>query len=67
VLDSLLNEAIKAHSRGERINLPNFKDTIECVNYNDLSEQEFINRFEFGSMPVIIQGVANKWPGLKSW
>ena len=46
------------------MNLPDFKDTIERVNYNELNEQEFINRFEFGSKPVIINGVADNWPGL---
>lgn len=44
-----------------------FKDTIERVNYNELSEQEFIRRFEFGSMPCIINGVADNWRGLTEW
>lgn len=32
-----------------------------------MSENDFIDQFEFGSKPVIIQGVADKWPGLQSW
>lgn len=67
VLDVILNEAIKCHSKGKRVVLPDFKDTIERVNHNDLSENEFLKRYEFGSKPVIIQGVADKWPGLHNW
>lgn len=26
-----------------------------------------MNRFEYGSRPVIIQNVAEDWPGLKEW
>lgn len=44
-----------------------FTDNIERVNYNDLSEVEFLRRFEFESRPAIIQGVADEWKGLKDW
>jgi histone arginine demethylase JMJD6 len=67
VLDTLLQEAVKCGSLGQRVNLPDFQDTIERVNYNDLSEKEFIQRFEFGSKPVIIKNVAQDWSGLKGW
>ena len=32
-----------------------------------MSEQAFLKHFEFGSKPVIIQGIADDWPGLKNW
>lgn len=44
-----------------------FRDTIERVEYKDLNEEEFIRRFEFGSKPVIIKGVADDWKGLTEW
>ena len=43
--------------------MPDFKDNIDRVNYNELSEDEFLNKYEHGSMPVIIKGVANDWRG----
>jgi histone arginine demethylase JMJD6 len=46
---------------------PDFVDTIERVQYNDLTEDKFIELFEFGSKPVIIQGVADDWNGLQDW
>ena len=47
--------------------IPEFQDTIQRVKYNELSEEEFIQHFEFGSKPVIIQGVSSDWPGLLNW
>ena len=46
---------------------PEFTDGIERVQYKELSEDQFIKKYEYGSMPVIIQGVADKWPGMKEW
>jgi len=46
---------------------PDFVDTIERVQYNELTEEKFIELFEFGSKPVIIQGVADDWKGLTDW
>lgn len=70
VLDRTLSAAIDARRQGKRVQIDGphgFTDNIERVNYNDLSEQEFLRRFEFGSRPVIIQGVADDWNGLKDW
>lgn len=70
LLDPTLKIAQKHINSGSDrtgVRFPDFVDTIERVNYNDLSEQEFLERFEYGSKPVIIQNVAEDWPGLKEW
>ena len=54
VLDPLLMEAKECYKNNKRVNLPHFQDTIERVQYDALSENDFIDRFEFGSKPVII-------------
>ena len=70
VLDETLKKAIEARQLGKRVHIDGphgFTDNIERVNYNELSEDEFLRRFEFGSRPVIIQGVADDWKGLRDW
>ena len=67
MLDVILKEAQRCHRKGKRVKIDGFEDTIERVNYNELSEKEFLQRYEFGSKPVIIKGVADNWPGLKNW
>ena len=55
---------------GKRVHIDGphgFTDNIERVNYHELSEAEFLRRFEFGSRPVFIGGVADDWRGLKDW
>ena len=44
-----------------------FTDTIERIHINDLTVEEFIERYERGSRPVIIQGVAETWAGNQEW
>lgn len=46
---------------------PTFKDTIERINVDDISVEEFLDRYERGSRPVIIQGVTAQWPALREW
>ena len=46
---------------------PSFKDTIERVHVDDLTFEEFIERYEKGSRPVIIKGVVDKWPAKHAW
>jgi hypothetical protein len=72
VLDPTLNVAKKYMSREMEdqrtgVRFPDFVDTVERVKYNELSEQDFLLRFEYASRPAIIQGVANDWPGLRGW
>ena len=43
---------------------PDFKDTIERIHVDDISVEEFIERYEKGSRPVIVQGVVDSWPAL---
>lgn len=49
------------------VQYPEFVDTIERVSYGELNEQQFMERFEYGSRPCIIQNVADNWPGLTEW
>ena len=44
-----------------------FTDTIERIGVNDLTVDEFIERYEKGSKPVIITGVTDEWPAKKEW
>lgn len=44
-----------------------FKDTIERVNIDSITVEEFIEKYEKGSRPVILTGVADNWKGLKDW
>ena len=39
-----------------------FPDNIERIHIDNISVQEFIEKYERGSRPVIIQGVAEGWP-----
>ena len=44
-----------------------FKDTIERIHVNDITVEQFIEKYEKGSKPVIITGVTDDWPGMKEW
>jgi hypothetical protein len=44
-----------------------FNDTIERINVNDLTVDEFIETYEQGHKPVIIRGVAKDWPANTEW
>jgi histone arginine demethylase JMJD6 len=44
-----------------------FKDEIERVHVNDITVEEFVEKFERPSRPVIIQGIADTWPAFKKW
>lgn len=42
-------------------------DNIQRIHYDQVSKNEFVDLFEKQSRPVIIQGVADSWAGLKEW
>ena len=46
---------------------PNFRDTIERVHVDQVTMGEFLERYERGSKPVIITGVAERWPAMREW
>ena len=46
---------------------PNFRDTIERVHVDEVTMGEFLERYERGSKPVIITGVAERWPAMREW
>ena len=51
-----------------KVNDPDsFRDTIERINVNDLTVEEFIERYEKGSRPCIITGAAENWRGMQEW
>ena len=61
--DILLKAAIEARNQNKRVDIlekspdgieTRFQDTIERVNYNDLSCEEFLQKYEFASKPCII-------------
>jgi len=46
---------------------PSFKDTIERIHVDDISFDEFIEKYEKGSKPVIIRGIVDQWPAKTEW
>ena len=40
---------------------------VEEININDVSVEEFMERFEIPSLPCIINGVTNDWSAKKNW
>ena len=50
-----------------KVNDPSFTDTIERVHINDLTVEEFIQRYEKGNKPCIITGVTDTWRGMQEW
>lgn len=44
-----------------------FKDEIERVHANDITVEDFIEKYERPSRPVIIEGIAETWPAFKKW
>jgi histone arginine demethylase JMJD6 len=42
-------------------------DNIERVNINEITVEQFIEKYEKGSRPCIITGVADTWPAQKAW
>ena len=46
---------------------PNFRDTIERINADDYTFEQFVEKYEKGSRPVIIKGVVDQWAAKESW
>jgi len=46
---------------------PSFKDTIERIHVDDLTFEQFVEKYEKGSRPVIIRGVVERWPAKQEW
>ena len=55
------NDILKVHDPSV------FTDTIERIHVNDITVEEFIERYERGSRPVILKGVTDEWPGKTEW
>jgi len=45
----------------------NFKDTIERIHVNDLTVEEFREKYERPGKPVIITGVTENWAAKENW
>ena len=50
-----------------KINDPSFVDTIERVHVKDITVEEFLEKYERGRRPVILQGVTDDWAGMREW
>lgn len=44
-----------------------FVENIERIHVKDITFEDFLLRYEKGSKPVIIEGVAEGWPAWKNW
>jgi histone arginine demethylase JMJD6 len=44
-----------------------FVDTIERINVNDVTVEQFIEKFEKGHKPCIITGITDNWPANQEW
>lgn len=44
-----------------------FQDTIERIHVDDMTFEEFVEKYERGSKPVIIQGVVDSWSAKHEW
>jgi hypothetical protein len=44
-----------------------FVDNIERIHVDDLTTEQFLQRYEAGHKPCIIMGVAQKWPANEEW
>lgn len=49
------------------LDLNNSKDTIQRVDFNDITIEEFRERFEKPGVPCIITGLTNNWAAQTKW
>ncbi|KAF9387443.1 hypothetical protein CPC16_007027 [Podila verticillata] len=47
--------------------IPEHYDTLERIDYDKVSREEFIERFEEKNLPVVIRGVMEGWGACKNW
>ncbi|KAF9141212.1 jumonji domain-containing protein 6 [Mortierella sp. GBA39] len=47
--------------------IPASHDTLERIDYAKVSREEFIERYEEKSLPVVIRGVMEGWGACKNW
>ena len=45
----------------------NVNDTVERIDYDSITEVEFIEKYEKHYIPVIITGAQKEWMALKKW
>ncbi|KAG0329198.1 jumonji domain-containing protein 6 [Dissophora globulifera] len=48
-------------------NIPASYDTLLRIEYDQVSREEFIEKFEEKSLPVVIRGVTKDWGSCKNW
>ena len=46
---------------------PDFVDNIERIHVDELTVEQFIERYEVGYKPVIIRGVTKEWKANTEW
>ena len=59
-------DALRFHETFD-LNPANVKDTVERINVDEVSEAEFIERYEKPYKPVVIQGVIKDWKARYKW
>ena len=47
--------------------LPQIQDNIERIHVDDLTVEQFIEKYEIGHKPVIITGVTDTWKANTEW
>ena len=47
--------------------LPQAVDTLPRVDYRDLSEEEFRNKYELPRIPIVITHAMDEWAAMKKW
>ncbi|KAG0205557.1 hypothetical protein BGX28_002809 [Mortierella sp. GBA30] len=47
--------------------IPESYDTLQRIDYDKVSREEFIERFEEKNLPVVIRGVMDGWGACKNW
>jgi len=48
-------------------NVTNFNSKIRIENYDELSKEDFINKYERLSKPLIIKGATSNWRAINRW
>ncbi|KAF9158844.1 hypothetical protein DFQ26_007176 [Actinomortierella ambigua] len=47
--------------------IPESRDTLKRISYHDVSREEFIDKYEEPSLPVVITGIVDDWTAKHNW
>ena len=57
----------KCYSRRFDLSWSHVDDTMERIDADEVSVQEFIRRFEEPYLPVVITNAMKEWPAMEKW